>query len=294
MIIGYFADGPWSHRTLERLLVKPDVKIAFICARYDNPDQILKNRAEFENIPFLLHPNINSAEFSEAIQSYSCDLFVSMSFNQIFRRAMIETPPLGTINCHAGKLPFYRGRNILNWALINDEREFGVTVHYVDEGIDTGDIICQRSYPITDDDDYGTLLERAYVGCSEILDRVIEDFLRGNVLRQPQAHIDPHGSYCTGRRVGDERLDWNQGSRRIFNFVRAICPPGPAARCFLGDDEIHINRVEYLADAPTYLGVPGAILAKTSSGFLVKTADSYVHITDWAADIKLKVGDRLT
>jgi methionyl-tRNA formyltransferase len=64
-----------------------------------------------------------------------------MSFNQIFKSEIINLPRLKTINCHAGKLPFYRSRNILNWVLINDEKEFGITVHYVDEGIDTGDII---------------------------------------------------------------------------------------------------------------------------------------------------------
>ena len=73
-----------------------------------------------------------------------------MSFNQIFRKDIINLTPIGIINCHAGKLPFYRGRNILNWVLINDEKEFGITVHFVDEGIDTGDIILQKTFPITD------------------------------------------------------------------------------------------------------------------------------------------------
>ena len=64
----------------------------------------------------------------------------------------LNLPKLKTINCHAGKLPFYRGRNILNWALINDEKKFGITVHYVDEKIDCGDIILQRIFKITDKD----------------------------------------------------------------------------------------------------------------------------------------------
>ncbi|MEA1052839.1 formyltransferase family protein [Lamprobacter modestohalophilus] len=84
---------------------------------------------------------------------------------QIFKKSTIERLDLGAINCHAGKLPFYRGRNILNWALINDEEEFGITVHSVDTGVDTGDIIRQQCFPITDADDYSTLLERAYWLC---------------------------------------------------------------------------------------------------------------------------------
>ena len=67
-------------------------------------------------------------------------------------------PALGTINCHAGKLPFYRGRNVLNWAIINGESEFGITVHFIDDGIDTGDIIKQKTYPISLNDDYKSIL----------------------------------------------------------------------------------------------------------------------------------------
>ncbi|WP_338035912.1 methionyl-tRNA formyltransferase [Halochromatium roseum] len=294
MIIGYFADGPWSHRALDKLLEEKRLKIAFICARYDHPDQMLKAKAEKNSIPFLFHPNINSADFLQSVEQYGSELFVSMSFNQIFRKSTIERPVLGTINCHAGKLPFYRGRNILNWALINDEKEFGITVHYVDTGVDTGDIIRQQCFPITDADDYSTLLDRAYVGCADLLDQAIGDILAGTAMRRPQAEIHPRGFYCTARGQGDERLNWQQPSRRVFNFVRAICPPGPAARCFRGNEEIRINSVDYLSDAPTYIGIPGAVLAKDAAGFLVKTADSYVRVIDWDADFKLKVGDRLT
>lgn len=293
MIIGYFADGPWSHRALEKLLEKTAIRIAFVCARYDRQDPVLKKKATQSGIPFLVHPDVNSIDFLAQIDQYACDLFVSMSFNQIFRKNTIQTPPLGIINCHAGKLPFYRGRNVLNWALINDEKEFGITVHYVDEGIDTGDIIRQESFSITDQDDYGTLLERAYRGCAYLLVQAIEDLCGGVAKRIPQHNTHALGFYCSARRPGDERLDWSQTSRRVFNFVRAICPPGPAARCYLGADEIKINKVEFLHDAPSYIGVPGAVLAKNNESFLIKTLDSFVRVLDWESDKQIKVGDHL-
>ena len=293
MIIGYFADGPWSHRSLEKLLANPEIKVAFICARYDQQDEVLKQQSDQHEIPFFSHPDINSFNFLNKIEPHNSDLFVSMSFNQIFRKKTIETPPLGTINCHAGKLPFYRGRNILNWALINDEKEFGITVHYVDEGIDTGDIIRQECFSITDSDNYSTLLERAYEGCADLLAQTIEDLRIGNVKRTAQSDLHPLGFYCSARGSGDERLNWNQPSRKIFNFVRAICPPGPSARCYLGPDEIKINKVEFLKDAPDYIGTPGVVLAKNEQSFLVKTLDSYVRVLDWETNKKIKVGDRL-
>ena len=150
--VGYFADGPWSHVAFEKIIKDNDIQISFICVRYDTQDETLKNYAKKHNIDYVKNKNINSEEFISYISKFECDLFVSMSFNQIFKTEIINLPKYKTINCHAGMLPFYRGRNILNWALINDEKEFGITVHYVDEGIDTGDIILQRSYPISDND----------------------------------------------------------------------------------------------------------------------------------------------
>lgn len=290
--IGYFADGPWSHAALDKLRADPTIRIAFICARYDQPDQVLKERAVKERIEFLTHPNINAHEFIATVSRFGCDLFVSMSFNQIFRKTIRELPPMRTINCHAGKLPFYRGRNILNWALINDEKDFGITVHYVDSGVDTGDILAQRSLQISDADTYATLLTRAYPACAEILYDTIKQMQAGRAKGRPQQEIHPVGLYCTARGAGDERMTWNQPSRDVFNFVRAICRPGPEARTTLRGAEVRINRVDLIPGAPVYKGVPGAILGGDALGFLVKTGDSFVRVVEWSGLDKPLVGDR--
>lgn len=290
--IGYFADGPWSHQALAKLLSDETIRVGFICARNDTPDAALKIKAAENSLDFITHPKINSAEFLDLVKGYECDLFVSMSFNQIFCNRLINLPPLKTINCHAGKLPFYRGRNILNWALINDEKEFGITVHYVDEGIDTGDIISQNCYPITDEDDYATLLERAYIECATNLYDAIKAIQQNNVTSTAQRSIHPMGFYCSGRQKGDERLDWNQNSRDIFNFVRAICRPGPEARTFLDGKEFKINRVQYLPNAPIYKGIVGAVVGIESEALIVKTADSYIKVTEWSGCTRPRIGDR--
>lgn len=290
--IGYFADGPWSHQALEKLLQDSSIQVAFICARYDNPDLLLKVWADRYDIDYYTHANINSDDFLNIIARYNAELFVSMSFNQIFRKKLMFLPRMGTINCHAGKLPFYRGRNILNWALINDEKEFGITVHYVDEGIDTGDILNQRIYPITDDDNYATLLEIAYRECAELLYLSIKQLQYGVSFSFKQESIHSKGFYCIARKPGDEVLNWNQTSREVFNFVRAICRPGPEARSFLGEKEIKINRVEFLPDAPVYKGVIGSVIGVESRDIFVKTLDSYVKICEWSGVEKIRIGDR--
>jgi methionyl-tRNA formyltransferase len=288
--IGYFADGPWSHRAFEKLIEDSSIEILFIVPRSDTKDNTLKNLS----LEYNLYPvNINSMEFIELVKSYKADLFVSMSFNQIFKSEILGIPEYGVINCHAGRLPFYRGRNILNWALINDEKNFGITVHYIDEGIDTGDIINQKIYPITDDDDYDSLLKVAYVECASILFETILQIRNGIAIRMPQSIIHPVGFYCGRRGLGDEIINWNQSTREIFNFIRAICNPGPKATSYLNNSIITINKSKIIDMAPIYKGTCGQILAKTDNGFLVKTSDSFIEILEIDSEIRLKIGDIL-
>ena len=292
--IGYFADGPWSHGSLDLIASDNTLSIEFICARFDAPDPELRRKADLLNIPFFTHKNVSSPEFVSLIQEFRCDIFVSMSFNQILRPNVYTLPRFGTINCHAGMLPFYRGRNILNWALINDEKSFGITVHYVDSGVDTGDIVSQKSFPISDDDNYCTLLEVAYRECPPLLYRSILDILDSRAQRIPQSSIHPCGSYFSQRVHGDEKLNWNQSSRTIFNFVRALSPPGPCAQTFVDENCIKILKVDQIDECPVYQCIPGAILAKVGSGFIVKTGDSYLNLLEWKSNIKLSVGMRFS
>ena len=293
--IGFFGDGVWSHNGLRLLLDDPSVNINFICARYENPDEILKNIAKDYDIKFVTQKNINSSEFYDFANSFNSQLFVSMSFNQIFQDNMINIPPLGIINCHAGKLPFYRGRNVLNWALINDEKEFGITVHYIDRSIDTGDIIIQTSHSITDEDDYSSLLARSYVNCANNLYKAIKLIQKGKVRRIPQSEIDKKGSYCKRRKVGDEWIDWQQGSRKIFNFIRGISKPGPNAHSMINNKIIRIVKADLLV-APISMDdchQPGEIIDSGTSFFVVKTIDGALKITEWIYPDRLALGERL-
>ena len=293
MRIGYFADGPWAHKAFDKLIKDKSIEIAFITVRYDKPDAELILCAEKNNISVELSKNINSEVFIEKIKKYNAELFVSMSFNQIFKTTMINLPRFKTINCHAGKLPFYRGRNILNWALINDEREFGITVHYLDEGIDTGDIILQETYPITDEDNYGTLLAKAYEGCADILYRAIKMIQNNEVKPIKQNDIDPVGIYCGMRQPGDEIIDWTQTSRELFNFIRALSTPGPQAVSWISGRIIQINKAKMVYGSHIYKNIAGQVVGKTKDGFLCKTGDTILEVVEYTYDGAIRIGDRL-
>jgi methionyl-tRNA formyltransferase len=295
MKIGYFADGPWSHLALEKIVQDGRFELAFIVPRFDTQDPILAAWAERLAIDFLPLQDVNATASLETLARYEADIFVSMSFNQILKRPIIDLAPQGFINCHAGALPYYRGRNILNWALINDANEFGVTVHYVDEGIDTGDIIAQTRSPICDSDTYATLLARAITLCADTLHAALSEIAADNVQVKPQANIHPVGFYC-GRRVqGDEWIDWNWPSRRVFNFVRGIATPGPGARTLLNGHELIVGKSEIIPNALDYIGTPGEIVGVKNNAIVVKTGDSTILLVDVLPPpgIRFRIGQRL-
>ena len=277
--IGFFADGPWAHQSLEKIIENDDFKIMFIVVRYDSTDSVLTEYAKRLNVPLFKHKNVNSNEFLQMIEPLDVDINVSMSFNQILKKEIREIAPLGFINCHAGALPFYRGRNILNWVLINGEKEFGVTVHYVDEGIDTGDIILQRMVSISTVDRYGDLLKKAYRACAEVLYTALCQIEKGTANRIPQKSIHTTGFYCSRRVIGDEYIDWNWDSEHIYNFVRGIAIPGPGARTFFNGEEYIVDRAEMIDGMPCYIDKAGNIVGKSSRGIVIKTGSSAILVT---------------
>ena len=131
MKIGYFSDGPWSHNALIKILSNKTFKLKFIVPRFNKPDPVLKELSKEYKIDYLIIKNVNSENSVSVLESYNCDIFISMSFDQIIKKKLINMTPYGFINCHAGALPYYRGRSILNWVLINDEKSFGITVVFI-------------------------------------------------------------------------------------------------------------------------------------------------------------------
>ncbi|PJB69214.1 MAG: formyl transferase [Alphaproteobacteria bacterium CG_4_9_14_3_um_filter_47_13] len=281
--IGYFGDGLWASRALAHIAARPDIfSVAFITPRFDTQDPALKDWAKKLGVPFLPCENVNDPSFMAQIASYGCDLLVSMSFNRILKEDIIKATPKGFINCHAGALPFYRGRNPLNWVLINGEKEFGVTVHYVDAGIDTGDILVQNKVPVTREDHYATLLEKAHESCAQTLLEALSLIESGREQSRKQKDIDPVGFYCGRRREGDEWIDWQSSSEDILNFIRALNAPGPGARSLSEKGEIALLSAAGIPDAPVYKGTCGEVVGRAENGVIVKTGDSTILVKEAA------------
>src|SRR5262249_49192194 len=150
----FFGDGAWAAGSLRRIATRP-WPVAAVVLRRRPSSEALSEAARARGLPVLQPGNVNSPAFLEIVRSFAPDLNVSVSYDQIVRRPLLESAPRGFVNFHAGKLPHYRGKNVVNWALINGETEIGMTGHFMDEGIDTGDILVQRTLSVGGTHTYG-------------------------------------------------------------------------------------------------------------------------------------------
>jgi methionyl-tRNA formyltransferase len=276
MRILFFGDAQWAVNSL-KMLLEDDHSILGVVIRTRPTDGQLADVATERYIPVFQPANVNAPEFVEQVQALQPELNISVSYDQILRAPIRQTAQHGFINFHAGKLPFYRGRNVLNWALINGETEIGITGHYVDDGIDTGDIITQQLISVDWADTYADLLKKTVEAIPPLVKKTVRLIANGEVKRQQQA--DLMGSYFATRGEGDEWIDWSDTSRNIYNKIRGITHPGPGSRTLHNGKIVTIWQAVYEPDWPTYLATPGQVVGrKPGEGVYVKTGDSTILI----------------
>ncbi len=244
--IGFFGDDIWAHKALKLLILDKTIKVSFVCGRLKTKDKKLKEITEKNKIKFLKIKNVNSSKFIEYIKKNKIDLLCSMSYNQIFKNEIINSVKKKIINCHAGKLPFYRGRSILNWVLINGEKDFGITTHFINNKIDKGNIINQKIFTINKKDNFHSLLKKCYIECPKLLYKSIKEIQANKYKSIPQSKISKQFSYFPKRKNGDEIIDKNLSALKIQNFVRGLVKPGPFARLKFKNNLIYIKKVSII------------------------------------------------
>ncbi len=240
-------------------------------------DPALARAAHRYGLGVLQPTKVNEPDFAAKVAELEPELCLSMSYDQILRKPLLDLPSRGFVNFHTGKLPYYRGRNVINWAIINNESSIGLTAHYVDEGIDTGDIIVQQTLPIGWKDSYGDVLERVTNCFPDLIVETVRMIERGCAPRQPQAQLS--GTYFSARRKGDEWIDWSDISLNIYNKIRAISHPAPGAMTMLHARVLTIWSACYHPSWPRYIATPGEVVGRVrGQGSIVKTGDSTVLI----------------
>lgn len=274
-------DGAWAARSLDTLL-DAGHQVAAVVLRAAPSDTSLADVARQRGVTLAQPADINAADAVRWLRSLAPDLLLSVAYNQILGGEVRNVPLLAPLNFHAGMLPRYRGRNVLNWALINGETEVGITAHLIDAGIDTGDIILQRRLEVGWTETYGDLLARVVDAMPALVLDSVALMQAGAPPRRPQAHLA--GTYCPGRRDGDEWLDWSDSSVMLHNKVRAISRPGPGARSAIDQEPVTIWRAYCDPAWPAYRATPGVVVQRRDDGVLVKTGDSVLLILEASVD----------
>lgn len=183
-------------------------------------------------IPYVRVTSTKSPAFVEQVRELRPDLIVVISWSQIIPGEVLALPPLGCVGIHYSLLPARRGGAPLNWALIDGLCETGIALLYLDEGIDTGDIIAQRKFPIARDDTVKTLLDKIVVLAPQLVADNIELLEQGQAPRQKQD--ERLASYTRRRRPEDSQINWSMSDEELYNFIRALAPPYPCAFTFVG------------------------------------------------------------
>ena len=180
----------------------------------------VKNYAERESIPVLQPTNLKSPEFIEELKSYKADLQVVIAFRML-PEIVWNMPVKGTFNLHASLLPQYRGAAPINWAIINGEKETGITTFFLKHEIDTGMIIFQEKEPIYDDDTAGTLYQRLKdKGAVLVLKTVLA--IGGNSYPQQAQTVDSDLRIAPKLYKESREINWDQPAERIVDFVRGL------------------------------------------------------------------------
>ena len=155
------------------------------------------------------------------------DFLFSFYFRHMLKRPLLELAKRGALNLHGSLLPRFRGRAPVNWALVEGERETGLTLHYMDEKPDHGDIVAQRAVAIARDDSALSLTRKLAGAARELLRDAIPQLAAGTAPRIAQDHA--RSTYFGGRRPEDGAIDWRAPAERVRNLIRAVTDPWPGA-----------------------------------------------------------------
>lgn len=245
----------------------------------------VKDCALKHSIPILQPTNLKSPEFQETLRSFRADLQVVVAFRML-PESVWSMPPLGTFNLHASLLPNYRGAAPINWAIINGEKETGVTTFFLKHEIDTGNIIHQEREPIYEEDNAGTLYERLMHRGAKLVAQTVRDIAEETVIPRPQDNASPvHHAPKLFKETC--QIDWGKSSVEIHNLIRGLSPY-PAAWTILSGKSCKIFA-SIPMDEPMEGLEPGSYVSDNKSFLHFQTGKGTLAITSLQAEGKRRM-----
>ncbi|MCL2766549.1 MAG: methionyl-tRNA formyltransferase [Peptococcaceae bacterium] len=235
----------------------------------------VKEYAIRQCLPVLQPEQVRGEEFLTQLSNYNPDVVVVVAYGRILPAKVLSLPKLGCINVHASLLPAYRGAAPIHRAIINGEELTGITTMYMDEGLDTGDMILKQEMPIDRKDTVGDLHDRLAAIGADLLVETLGLIANDCAPRTPQTGVSSYAPILTNQ---DELIDWRKPAVEIFNQIRGL-NPWPGARTYLEGKVLKIWGSEVLHEehSPT---PPGRVFDVRREGLLVSTGKNVLLITE--------------
>ncbi|WP_121609306.1 methionyl-tRNA formyltransferase [Mesobacillus foraminis] len=236
----------------------------------------VKVEAVKQGIPVYQPEKIRQKEELDKILALNPDLVVTAAFGQILPKELLEAPRFGCINVHASLLPELRGGAPIHYAIINGKDKTGITIMYMAEKLDAGDILTQVEIPITETDNVGTLHDKLSTAGARLLSETVPKLLNGEIT--PVKQNDEEATFAWNIKREQEKIDWTKPGIDIYNHIRGM-NPWPVAYSTLEGSTVKIWNSSKVGQTET--GKPGEILSIEEDGFIVASGDqTAIKITE--------------
>ena len=235
----------------------------------------VKEKAIEYEIPVYQPVKVRDPEFVELLKTMAPDVIVVVAFGQILPKSILDLPKYGCVNVHASLLPKYRGAAPIQWAVIDGEKESGVTTMMMDVGLDTGDMLEQKAIPLDEKETGGSLFDKlSALGGSMILS-TLKGLENGTITRTPQGESETSYAKMLTKEMG--HIDWTKDAASIERLVRGL-NPWPSAYTRLGDKMLKIWKAQVVSEESG--AEPGCIVKVEKDHILVQTGKGMLAISE--------------
>lgn len=270
-----------SYIFLETLLEK-QIKIEKVFTIFDNKYNSdyrdLRPLCQKYNVEVVGIKNINDEENIKIIKEINPDFIFVIGISQLIKKEIIDIPKFGCIGLHPSLLPKNRGRAVLPWTILNEEKETGLTLFKIDEGTDSGDILVQEKIKISEREDSNTLYQKILLAIKKVIEENIENILTQEITYKKQ--LEEEATYCAIRTMEDGEIDWNKSAKDIDKLIRATTKPYPGAYTYHKGEKLIIWTSE-IVEKDNWSALSGQrVEILKGQGVKVKTGNGILLIKD--------------
>ncbi|CAM1348813.1 methionyl-tRNA formyltransferase [Tenacibaculum ascidiaceicola] len=278
-----FMGTPDFAATILQHLVENDYNVVGVITAADKPagrgrklnQSAVKKYALSQNLPILQPKNLKSEEFQEDLKKWNANLQVVVAFRML-PKSVWAMPEFGTFNLHASLLPEYRGAAPINWAIINGETKTGVTTFFIDDKIDTGEIILQSEVTIEEDEIVGELHDRLMRLGAKLVAETLDLIAKGDVTTTKQPELEEKSAPKLYPR--NCKIDWSKSLNDIYNHIRGLNPyPAAWTTIVNGEDELSA-KIYGVSKEPSSHNHDIGTIVTSKKELKVAVTDGYLNI----------------